>query len=133
MSLATQPLAVYIEAFLGAPDYSHQTLITFTSASTATAAVQQSTLLTVNANTTDLSFNLASYFPGISNCQFVVIQDVTNPGQPFSVGSNAGGRFSVQASSPMCWMQNGGNPPIIYLTNPSSTTASSILVSVASL
>lgn len=133
LSVAAQQFYISLQAYLGLPDYSHQTIIDYVAPSTLTAAVQGGTIITVPTSTTDQAVNLATYNPAVSACLFISIQDVTNPGQPFSFGTATGtGRIQVPASGFVALMVNGTSLPTIYLTNPSASVASEILVSIAS-
>lgn len=125
------PLYIAIQAFLGQPDFTHQSIIEYVAQSTQTGSVLNSTTVTIPAGS-GLSVNLSQVFPAISNCQFIVIQDITATGQPFSVGFSAGALVAVAASSPFCWVANGGVPPTLYLTNPNGA-AGNVQISVVSL
>jgi hypothetical protein len=136
LSAIGQQCYISLQAYLGYPDYSHVTAIDYSSAAsnpTLTAAAQSSTPVSVAANTTDQSFNLATLFPALTGLVFISLVDITGTPQPFSFGTAAGtGRQSVAAGAWAAWMPNGGAPPTIFLTNPSTTTASNILISVLS-
>ena len=132
MTLATKAMVCYIQAFLGEPDWSHDTAINYKTADTATGAVVQTLLVNVLAAATDYEVDLDVLFPVVDNCQFVAVQDVTNPTQAFSFATQPGGRKAIQAGAPICWLQNGGRPGKIYLSNANAGT-SQILVTVISL
>lgn len=123
-----------LQAFLGSPDFQHQTVANFQSNETFTAAAVANTIVSVPANTTDQAVNLATLFPALTATSFIVVQDVTaTPGQPFSVTTVSGsGRIAIAGGGFLAWTQNGGAPPTLYLTNPSTTTASDIQISVMS-
>lgn len=134
MALATKALKIYLQCFLGEPTFAHETVVNYQNADTDTGAVVQDVLINVPVSTTDQQVVLATYFPNISNCRFIVVQDLTNPGQQFSFATDAGSnRVPVQAGAFVAWVQDGGAPKSLYLTNPSATTASDILISVVSL
>lgn len=135
-TLPASPQQAYIslQAYLGAPDYSHETVIDFNSASTfpnLTAAVMEAYdyLLVNGASYT--AVNLATQFPAISNAVFIAVMDVTVPGQTFGISTaSASGLVTI---APSCWwsfMPNGGALPTIYLTN---TNATSGLIRIAAL
>ena len=132
MALATKAMVCYIQAFLGEPDFSHDTAINYKTADTATGAVVQTLLVNVSAGATDFEVDLDDFFPAIDNCQFVAIQDVTNPTQAFSFATQPGGRKAIQAGAPVCWLQNGSTPGKIYLSN-ANAGVSQILVTIISL
>ena len=121
---APQSAYIALEAYLGYPDYSHQTVIDYVSPTTLQGIVQAGYPAIVPPNTTDQAGNLASLFPELAYLLFLVVMDATTPGQPFSFTTVAGsGRLSVAASSFFSYMPNGGTPPTLYLTNPNNTEA----------
>jgi hypothetical protein len=129
-----QQAYVALQAFLGSPDFSHQTAANFVTPQTQQAAVLDSGTIDIPVSTVDQATNLATMFPACQNCSFIMIQDITPaPGQPFNFTTVAGGvRLAVLANGFVAWMVNGGVPPTIYLSNPSPTSISAIKVFVMS-
>jgi hypothetical protein len=124
LAAASQYAYVSLQTYLGAPDYSHQTLIDYVSPTTFTAAAADSLTVTVPPSTTDQTANLATLFPGLQAALFVAIIDITVPGQTFSVTTvSGGGRVAVAGSSWFAYMPNTTTLPTLYLTNPNTTTA----------
>jgi hypothetical protein len=113
MAALPKLLAVYMQAFLGEPDYSHQTGINFVAPSTLQGGALFTTAIEIPAGG-NAGANLQSLFPGATNVQFVALMDITNPGQAFTIN----GLIPVAAGSPIAWVQNGGAPPNLTLTNP---------------
>jgi hypothetical protein len=131
LPVTAQQAYVSVQAYLGLPDYTHQTVIDFVSQTTFTANAPLITTVTVPANTTDQSVNLATTFPGITAVLFLSVADVTNPGQPFSITTTSGsGRIQIAASSCAAYLTNSITPPTLFLTNPSVTTASVIYIGI---
>lgn len=129
-----QQAYIALQAFLGSPDFSHQTAVNFVNPSTQQAAVLDSGTIDIPIATVDQATNLATMFPACQNCAFIIIQDITpSPGQPFNFTTVAGsGRLAVAANGFIAYTVNGGAPPTIYLSNPSASAVSAIKVWVMS-
>lgn len=128
---AAQALYVALQASLGTIDWSHQTIINAAPAG-MTAGSVGAIPVSIPALTTNQLVNLATLFPGLTNVQFISIQDITATPQVFSVGVGGAANVAIPASGFMAWTQNGGAPPTIQLSN-ALATAGNVLISVASL
>lgn len=125
------PLYIAIQAFLGQPDFTHQTVAEFIAQSTQTGSVVNSLTVNIPAGGSVVAA-LATLMSAISNTQFVIVQDVTSVPQAFNFGFSAPASVPIAPAAPMCWVQNGGVPPTIYLSNVNAG-ASTIQVTVVSL
>ena len=126
------PLYIGLEAWVGQPDITHETALNFLSPATLTAQAVYKTIINLPALTVNQLLNLAALFPAATACKFIALIDVTTIGQTFSVGTAPGAATPVKASSPFLWMPNENAPPNLYLSNPSATLASDILVVLVS-
>lgn len=132
MSAIPQPLAVFLQAFLGQPDFTHQSMINYTSPTTGTAGFIETYTANIPTGGGIVPVNLATLFPAATNVQFLAIVDITNPGQPFNFGINNNSPLvAIPASGFAAWMQNGGAPPTIYLSN-INAAASQVQIALAS-
>lgn len=124
---------VFIQAFLGYPDWQNELGVNFALPQTETAAVLNKTTFPIPANTTNNSCAVATFFPAAANCIFVALFDLTTPNQIFLVTTTSGsGKITISPGGIYCYTPNGGVPPTFFLDNPASSQVSEIGVLVIS-
>jgi hypothetical protein len=123
----SQQLYYSLQAYLGPPDYTHQTIIDIVSPTTFSAIIAQITNYEIAASTSYQSVNLSTIFPAVSNAIFLVVCDVTSPNQTFGISTvNGSGSITIAAITGTyggfwCCTPNGGTLPTLYMSNPNST------------
>ena len=131
MAIATQPLYISLQAFLGEPDYTHETILNFIAAATLTGSVVYKTTVAVPNSTTDQQVDMSALFPNLTACKMLVVIEVSSTPLAISVGLSAGTRVALTAGYPMIFFPNAGTPPDVYLTNASGSAAEVMVIAVA--
>ena len=91
-------------------------LLNYIEPGTTTALFANSTTVFIPPNTIDQQINLATLFPNINTAVLWGVADISNPGQPFSLGMAAGGARYAIAAGGFQINRVAGSAPVLYVT-----------------
>jgi len=108
-----------LSAILGTPNTGNISVANFTSPLSWTASFGVNTVVSLAASTSNIAVNLATLFPGLANCTFIYMREVSATPLGFQVGSNSTGtRHIVRPSGIFAYTPDPNVvPPTIYFNN----------------
>lgn len=131
MTATSVPLYIAVQAFLGQPDYTHETILNFISGTTLTGTKVYKTTVALADSTTDQQVNLATLFPNLTACKLLIVIEITSTPVAISIGFAAGASKALKAGYPFIFPLNGTAPGSLYLSNSSGGAAEVMVIAVA--
>ena len=107
---------------------SNTVLMNYCEPGTTTALFNMSNTVVIPPATTDYAVNLSTMFPSINSAVCWGVEDISNPGQAFSLKMDPGGNSFSVAPSGFVLTRVNGSAPTLYLDNTSTTNYAIIKV-----
>lgn len=114
-----QPITVELSAYQGEPSSTNRTVASYVSPGlSASFAVVANVVIATSA--TDTAIDLSDLFPAVTAPVGIFVQEVTEVGLGFSVGTDTGTKAAVRALGFWAFMADGSGLPTLYFDGPSS-------------
>lgn len=110
---AAQPVTVELIAYQGEPSSTNRTVSSYVSPG-LTASFGVVANVTIAQSATDTAIDLATLFPAVTSTMGVFVQEVTDVGLGFGVGTDTGTKAVVREGGFYAFMAKNNTLPTLY-------------------